>query len=206
MLRLLTVFPLSAFLSLFHLVIDNPRHPETQDNLTFLGVAAGYFRRLEYIMKQEFPFSIFPKLAAVAQEFVLRTPASPQHQRPQQPGEGNFDPNLAARRPQSSVPPDENQSLHQDALSDAQTIVVSGPGLSDGGQVASLPEQTTQVYPQTGFTDIDVPLSQMPLGVDDSLYRLEGSQLGQGSEVIDLFGNLLDETYDSLYGPQLDWQ
>jgi hypothetical protein len=185
--RLLTVFPLSAFFSLFHLIIDNPQHFETQDNLTFLDVAAGYFRRLEYTMKQEFPFSIFPKLAAVAQEFVLKLP--------QQVGVT------------SSAAEVENLSLPDGPP-------VPGAGL-DLQSTSELDISNAHVVPIQDPSDFGDPLyginantafDQLPLAVEGTGYQADGVQFNPENEEMGFFGNLLDQTYNSLYGVDINWQ
>ncbi|KIW26107.1 uncharacterized protein PV07_09234 [Cladophialophora immunda] len=184
---LLTVFPLSAFFSLFHLVIDNPHHAETRDNLTFLDVAAGYFRRLEYIMKQEFPFSIFPKLAAVAHEYVLKLPGPSDITAPAgQVG--------ASPLPENHLPSEPGMSV----------ATPSGLGLS-GGQVPAIQQQNDfgdQLYGMGGSNRLE----PLPFARDGNVSQADGTQFNAVSGAMDFFGNLLDETYSSLYGVDISWQ
>lgn len=62
--------PLSALFILFDFVVHNPTHPETKSNLSLLGVAAGYFCRLEYASKGSLPSSLLSDFAAIARQYV----------------------------------------------------------------------------------------------------------------------------------------
>jgi len=62
--------PLSALFILFDLVIHNPTHPETRNNLAFLDVAAGYFSRLEYATGGSLPSSLLSEFAHIARQYV----------------------------------------------------------------------------------------------------------------------------------------
>lgn len=62
--------PLSALFILFDFVVHNPTHAETKSNLSLLGVAAGYFCRLEYASKGSLPSSLLSDFAAIARQYV----------------------------------------------------------------------------------------------------------------------------------------
>lgn len=179
------MIPLSAFLSLFHLVIDNPKHFETRDNLTFLDVAAGYFRRLEYATKQEFPFSIFPKLVSVAQEFVQKLPQTEATE---------------------SVMEIETIPISEDDVGvgvGAELQTVSGSGISVSPEVA-FQEQNGFAEPLYGISAA-IPFEQQPRSAEQTVYRTDGTNFTD-NEVVDFFGNLLDGTCSSLYGTEFGWQ
>ncbi|KEF58315.1 uncharacterized protein A1O9_06241 [Exophiala aquamarina CBS 119918] len=183
---MLTVFPLSAFFSLFHLIIDNPQHFETRDNLTFLDVAAGYFRRLEYTMKQEFPFSIFPKLAAVAQEFVLKLP----------------------RRSGPTSSATEVETL---SLPDGHPVPEAGLELQSTSELGISNPHVLPIQDQSDFGDplyamnANAAFDQLPLAIDGAAYHVDGTQFSP-EDGMGFFGNLLDQTYNSLYGVDVSWQ
>lgn len=187
--RLLTVIPLSAFLSLFHLVIDNPRHVETRDNLNFLDVAAGYFRRLEYVTKQDFPFSVFPKLASIAQEYVQTLP----------PIE-DTNVSLLQARAQISSSPDDDAIPEIGVGLDLHSS--SGLGLS-GSTIEPFNEQgELPTYGMNGSTHSET----LPFTVEGTTLGGDVAQGAQENEVMDFFGYLLDETSSSLYGNNFSWQ
>jgi len=182
---LLTVIPLSAFLSLFHLVVDNPRHVETRDNLNFLDVAAGYFRRLEYVTKQEFPFSIFPKLALIVQEYVQTLP--PADDTPVAFVQAEMS-SLVGDNPVAEVGLDMNTS--------------SSLGLS-GSTVVPFQHQGIlgdHMYGKNGVTHFET----LPFAVERTALGVDGAQGLQENEVMDFFGNLL-ETSSSLNGIDFSW-
>ena len=62
--------PLSALFILFDFVVHNPTHPETKSNLSLLGVAAGYFCRLEYASGGSLPSSLLSEFAHIARQYV----------------------------------------------------------------------------------------------------------------------------------------
>ena len=68
--RFIGSMPLSALFILFDFVVHNPAHPETKSNLSLLGVAAGYFCRLEYASKGSLPSSLLSDFAAIARQYV----------------------------------------------------------------------------------------------------------------------------------------
>ncbi len=68
--RVLGSMPLSALFILFDFVVHNPSHPETKSNLSLLGVAAGYFCRLEYASGGSIPSSLLSDFAHIARQFV----------------------------------------------------------------------------------------------------------------------------------------
>lgn len=62
--------PLSAMFILFDFVVHNPRHPETKQNLSFLGAASGYFCRLEYVSGGKIQSSEINALVDIATQYV----------------------------------------------------------------------------------------------------------------------------------------
>ncbi|KAN0096609.1 Fungal specific transcription factor domain containing protein [Hyaloscypha variabilis] len=62
--------PLSALFILFDFVVHNPTHPDTKSNLSLLGVAAGYFCRLEYASGGSLPSSLLSDFAYIARQYV----------------------------------------------------------------------------------------------------------------------------------------
>lgn len=150
-----------------------------------MDVAAGYFRRLEYATKQEFPFSIFPKLVSVAQEFVQKLPQAEATE---------------------SIIEVETIPLSEDNIGmghslDLQTI--PGSGLSVSPEV-SFQEQAGFVDPLYGING-NISFDQQPLSGEEADYRAEGMKCTD-NEVLDFFGNLLDGTCSSLYGTDFGWQ
>jgi hypothetical protein len=62
--------PLSALFILFDFVVQNPTHPETKSNLSLLGIAAGYFCRLEYASGGSLPSSLLSDFTHIARQYV----------------------------------------------------------------------------------------------------------------------------------------
>jgi hypothetical protein len=181
------VIPLSAFLSLFHLVIDNPRHVETRDNLNFLDVAAGYFRRLEYVTKQDFPFSVFPKLASIVQEYVQTLP----------PIEDTAA-SLVQARAQNSPSPDDGP-VPEVGLDQHNS---SGLGFSSSTVEPFHEQGDLPMYGLSGSTGLET----LPFTVEGTLLGADATQGVQENEVMDFFGYLLDGTSSSFYGNDFSWQ
>jgi len=50
--------------------VHNPTHPDTKSNLSLLGVAAGYFCRLEYASGGSLPSSLLSDFAYIARQYV----------------------------------------------------------------------------------------------------------------------------------------
>ncbi|KAI9834090.1 MAG: hypothetical protein M1819_003375 [Sarea resinae] len=67
---ILVVMPLSALFILFDLVVHNPTHPETNNNLALLDVASGHFSRLEYASSGSLPGSLVAEFAHIARQYV----------------------------------------------------------------------------------------------------------------------------------------
>ncbi len=178
------MIPLSAFLSLFHLVIDNPRHVETRDNLNFLDVAAGYFRRLEYVTRQDFPFSVFPKLASIVQQYVQTLPPIDDPSAP-----------LLQARAQILPPADANPT--PEVGLDLQTPI----GLALPGSTAApfLEQGELPVFGSSG----NAPSGTLPFTADGITL---GPDVTQENEVMDFFGYLLDGTSSSFYSNDFNWQ
>lgn len=70
--------PLSALFILFDFVVHNPSHPETQSNLSLLGIAAGYFYRLEYASGGSLPSSLLSDFAHIAWQYVQASESQPK--------------------------------------------------------------------------------------------------------------------------------
>ncbi|RAL02610.1 fungal specific transcription factor domain-containing protein [Aspergillus ibericus CBS 121593] len=66
----LAIVPISALFVIFDFVIHNPFHKETNTNLAFLDIAAGYFSRWEIANKGSLPASNPAELSHIAREFV----------------------------------------------------------------------------------------------------------------------------------------
>jgi hypothetical protein len=65
--------PLCALFILFDLVVYNPTHAETRNNLALLDMAGGYFSRLEYAAGASLPSSILSEFADIAREYLRDT-------------------------------------------------------------------------------------------------------------------------------------
>lgn len=183
------MIPLSAFLSLFHLVIDNPRHAETRDNLNFLEIAAGYFRRLEYVTRQDFPFSVFPKLASIVQEYVRTLPSIE-----------DTTASLVQTRTQTSTSPD-NELVPEVAVG---LDLHSSSGLGLAGSTFE-PYQEPGDLPMYGMS-ASTHSDTMPFSVEGPSLGADVSQVVQENEVMDFFGYLLDGTSSSMYANDFGWQ
>jgi hypothetical protein len=68
--RVLASVPLAAFLVLFDLVVDNPKHAETAANLALLDVGGGHFSGLEYASQGLLPGSIASEFTQIARTYV----------------------------------------------------------------------------------------------------------------------------------------
>jgi len=73
--------PLSALFVLFDFVVHNPTHKETESNLAFLDVAAGYFSRLNVASNNTLPGSLVAKFSHMARQYVedFQSPNQPHH-------------------------------------------------------------------------------------------------------------------------------
>ncbi|KAJ6124366.1 hypothetical protein N7471_011683, partial [Penicillium samsonianum] len=85
--RILLSVPLSAIFILFDFVIHNPCHSETKNNIALLGIAAGYFCRLEFSSGGRLQTSLLSDLAQIARDYIsdmefLGTPYSCHHSQP----------------------------------------------------------------------------------------------------------------------------
>ncbi|KAL1961697.1 hypothetical protein VTN77DRAFT_1301 [Rasamsonia byssochlamydoides] len=67
---ILALMPLSALFIIFDLVVHNPTHPETNNNLALLDVASGHFSRLEYASRGTLPGSLVAEFAHIARQYV----------------------------------------------------------------------------------------------------------------------------------------
>ncbi|CAG8908611.1 unnamed protein product [Penicillium egyptiacum] len=90
--------PLSAIFILFDFVIRNPCHSETKSNIALLGIAAGYFCRLEFSSGGILQTSLLSDLAQIARDYIsdmktsataepmefLGTPYSYHHSQPEE--------------------------------------------------------------------------------------------------------------------------
>jgi hypothetical protein len=68
---MLVSMPLSATFILFDFVVQHPNHPETKQSVSLLGVAAGYFCRLEYASEGFLPGSLLYEFFDVARQYTL---------------------------------------------------------------------------------------------------------------------------------------
>jgi hypothetical protein len=68
--RVLASVPLAAFLVLFDLVVDNPRHAETGANLALLDVGGCHFNGLEYASQGTLPGSIASEFTQIARAYI----------------------------------------------------------------------------------------------------------------------------------------
>jgi hypothetical protein len=64
--------PLAAMFILFESVVRDPTHNESNHNLLFLDMAAGYFGRLEYESGGSVEGSIFSEFTFLARNFVRK--------------------------------------------------------------------------------------------------------------------------------------
>lgn len=62
--------PLVAMFILFDFVIHNPIHPETQKNLAFLDIAAGYFSRMDLVSEGCLNTSLLAGFTHIARKYV----------------------------------------------------------------------------------------------------------------------------------------
>ncbi|KAJ5721925.1 uncharacterized protein N7483_009859 [Penicillium malachiteum] len=62
--------PLSAIFILFDFVIHNPSHEETKNNIALMGVASGYFCRVEFSSNGRLQFSLLSDLAQIARDYI----------------------------------------------------------------------------------------------------------------------------------------
>ncbi|KAH8589015.1 fungal-specific transcription factor domain-containing protein, partial [Bisporella sp. PMI_857] len=65
--------PLSAMFIIFDIIVYNPTYPQTNKNLGLLGLAAGYFCRLEYASNGFFRSSILSEIGQIARQYVRDT-------------------------------------------------------------------------------------------------------------------------------------
>jgi hypothetical protein len=62
--------PIMALFVLFDLVIHNPRHIETGNNLALLDMAGGHFSRIQYASNGTLPGSLITDFAYIAREYA----------------------------------------------------------------------------------------------------------------------------------------
>ncbi|KAH8702516.1 hypothetical protein BGW36DRAFT_424789 [Talaromyces proteolyticus] len=62
--------PLSAMFTLFDFVIHNPADDKTASNLSLLGIAAGYFCRLEYASGGALQTAVLSDIAHIARDYI----------------------------------------------------------------------------------------------------------------------------------------
>ncbi|QKX53732.1 uncharacterized protein TRUGW13939_00812 [Talaromyces rugulosus] len=65
--------PLSAMFTLFDFVIHNPEDEKTAGNLSLLGIAAGYFCRLEYASGGALKTSVLSDISHIARDYIHDT-------------------------------------------------------------------------------------------------------------------------------------
>lgn len=69
--------PLPALFILFNVVVHNPANPGNKSNLSLLGVAAGYFCRLEYSSGGFLPSSIMSGFPNMARTYIKDLKSEP---------------------------------------------------------------------------------------------------------------------------------
>ena len=62
--------PLSATFIIFDFIIHNPLHIDTKTNLALLGVASGYFSRVEISSKDTLQTSLLSELGQIARDYI----------------------------------------------------------------------------------------------------------------------------------------
>lgn len=148
--------------------------------MTFLDVAAGYFRRLEYVTKQEIPYSILPTLASIAQEFVQKVPLM-----------------------EDIIPTEEVESLHSVDVNlgpETGPHMQTMPGLDLAGNPLA-PYHKQSDFGETLYqTNGNNALEPLNLAVEGTTYCKAGPQSIQENEIMDFFGTLLDGTNSFIYG------
>lgn len=70
-LRVIFYGPIFALINLFIYILQNPKHPRIQSDLTLMDVGAGYFARLKFATDSEFSID-FPKEIAVLSHGVSK--------------------------------------------------------------------------------------------------------------------------------------
>ncbi|OAG37332.1 hypothetical protein AYO21_08409 [Fonsecaea monophora] len=188
---LLSAVPLSAFLSLFQLVINNPTHVQTQDNVTFLQVAAGYFRRLEYATKHVFPYSILPTLAALAQEFV---------QRLSNPQDASF------MRNELLKSPDDNPAAGPGLGTQMTPLLGLLAGPTGSSQANENFDSTFNEANGANGANGANALESLSTVLEDTEFSDAGSQALQGNEIMQFFGTFSDEMCDPMHDTYFGWQ
>ncbi|PYI36180.1 hypothetical protein BP00DRAFT_411697 [Aspergillus indologenus CBS 114.80] len=103
----LGIVPVSAVFVIFDFVIHNPFHAETNTNLAYLDIAAGFFSRWDISDKDTLPPSTPAEFSHIAREFVQNLRARSQQQ-PDASGNTTNTP-LDRRRSEHNVPPPASQ-------------------------------------------------------------------------------------------------
>lgn len=121
--------PISALFILFDLVIHNPTHPETNNNLALLDVASGHFSRIEYATSGTLPGSLVSEFAHIARDFVRDV----QREKPDQNG-----PTITNRARNNSLDMASNPSRQ------TATEALDASNISLGLEVSSFPQYDLQ--------------------------------------------------------------
>jgi len=75
--RIMAIMPISALFILFDLVVHNPHHAETKNNLALLDVGSGHFSSIEYASSGTLPGSLISEFAHLARAHVQKTRDEP---------------------------------------------------------------------------------------------------------------------------------
>ncbi|KAH9209023.1 fungal-specific transcription factor, partial [Leptodontidium sp. 2 PMI_412] len=106
--------PLFALFILFDFVVHNPTHPETRNNLSLLGIVAGYFCRLEYASRGSLPSSLLSNFAGIARQYVDDLEANGKLQ---PVGAVQVDMDAASAHPRMDIQQPRNPSSSADSVS-----------------------------------------------------------------------------------------
>lgn len=104
--------PISALFIIFDLVVHNPTHPETNNNLALLDVASGHFSRLEYASRGTLPGSLVAEFAHIARQYV-RDVQLGEHNRNNHNNDGNVEIKNKTEAPNPNNVQAENQAQFQ---------------------------------------------------------------------------------------------
>ncbi|KAH8895218.1 hypothetical protein GQ53DRAFT_714837 [Thozetella sp. PMI_491] len=168
--------PIMALFVLFDLVIHNPRHTETGNNLALLDMAGGHFSRIQYASNGTLPGSLITDFAYIAREYAnnfqrLEAEASSK-------GSTEFPPApLAGATKTSSTP--YLAPTAQPGLSTNLTAPRADPGI--------VPVQT-QCSNTPSDGDSSTRAESLSFPATDGLYDIAGSEdILAGTDVMDLF-------------------
>ncbi|KAJ5634736.1 hypothetical protein N7528_002578 [Penicillium herquei] len=109
----LGIVPISALFVIFDFVVHNPFHKETNVNLAFLDIAAGYFSRWEVSHNGSLPGFSISEFPHIARQFVRDSHNKSQHAG--QPSGGSSRINTAQVLTEDIVHQDDGESLDTSA-------------------------------------------------------------------------------------------